>query len=130
MKVLSKKNPYYISKHRYLELRHFCLQYPEWKKEYLYLEGLKHTSSLIKPGEGVLDPIGNIASRMATLSYRMELVETCAKRVDPFLGDYIFKAVTEDRSYVWLYTNLNIPCGKDLYYKLYRRFFWELSEET
>ena len=31
---LSKNNPYYISKHRYYELKHFCLQYNEWKKAY------------------------------------------------------------------------------------------------
>lgn len=28
---LSVKNQYYIPKHRYYELRHFCLQYPEWR---------------------------------------------------------------------------------------------------
>lgn len=25
---LSQKNPYWIGKHRYYELKHFCLQYP------------------------------------------------------------------------------------------------------
>lgn len=25
---LSEKNPYWIEKHRYYELKHFCLQYP------------------------------------------------------------------------------------------------------
>lgn len=29
---LSEKNPYWIEKHRYYELKHFCLQYPIWKK--------------------------------------------------------------------------------------------------
>lgn len=29
---LSQKNPYWIGKHRYYELKHFCLQYPIWKK--------------------------------------------------------------------------------------------------
>lgn len=29
---LSERNPYYISKHRYYELKHFCLQYPEWEE--------------------------------------------------------------------------------------------------
>ena len=30
---LSKKNKYYISKHRYYELKHLCLQYTMFKKE-------------------------------------------------------------------------------------------------
>ena len=37
---LSEKNPYWIEKHRYYELKHFCLQYPIWKKAYLALDGL------------------------------------------------------------------------------------------
>lgn len=40
---LSKRNPYWIEKHRYYELRHFCLQYPIWKSSYNSLYGLsKH----------------------------------------------------------------------------------------
>ena len=31
---ISKKNQYWISKPRYYELRHFCLQYPNWRKAY------------------------------------------------------------------------------------------------
>lgn len=31
---LSEKNPYWIEKHRYYELKHFCLQYPIWQKQY------------------------------------------------------------------------------------------------
>ena len=37
---LSEKNPYWIGKHRYYELKHFCLQYPIWKKAYNALLGL------------------------------------------------------------------------------------------
>ena len=36
---LSEKNPYWIEKHRYYELKHFCLQYPIWKKAYTALDG-------------------------------------------------------------------------------------------
>lgn len=28
---IARSKPYHISKHRYLELRHFCLQYYEWR---------------------------------------------------------------------------------------------------
>lgn len=37
---LSEKNKYWIEKHRYYELKHFCLQYVIWKKSYLALDGL------------------------------------------------------------------------------------------
>lgn len=38
---LSERNPYYISKHRYYELKHFCLQYPEWEEAMAILNGWK-----------------------------------------------------------------------------------------
>lgn len=34
---ISIKNKYWISRHRYYELKHFCLQYTDWKKMYLIL---------------------------------------------------------------------------------------------
>ena len=36
---LSTKNPCSIPKHRYYELKHFCLQYPDWKKALVLLDG-------------------------------------------------------------------------------------------
>ncbi len=37
---VSKKNPYYIERERYYELKHFCRQYPIWKKAHAALDGL------------------------------------------------------------------------------------------
>lgn len=31
---LAENNKYWISKHRYYELKHYCLQYPLWKSAY------------------------------------------------------------------------------------------------
>ena len=42
---LSEKNPYWIERHRYYELKHFCLQYPIWKKAYAALDGLSRRPS-------------------------------------------------------------------------------------
>lgn len=46
---------------------------------------------------------------------------------DQVLYNYILKAVTEELSYTYLKSKLKIPCGKDMYYDRYRRFFWLLS---
>lgn len=45
---LSTKNKYYIDKHRYYELKHFCLQYPEWKRTYAELEDVTLPLSMIE----------------------------------------------------------------------------------
>ena len=97
---LSEKNPYWIEKHRYYELKHFCLQYPIWRKAYASLN-----------------------------SFRTDMIERVAEQTDQQLAPYILKAVTEGWSYDILKVRLGIPCCKDTYYELYRRFFWLLNRE-
>ena len=77
---ITTKSDYQISKHRYYELKHFCLQYIEWKAEYTEL------------------------------------------------NTYVLKAVTEGLSYDILKARFNIPCCRNVYYDIYRRFFWLLDK--
>lgn len=123
--VVSKKNEHYISKHRYYELVHFCLQYPEWKQEYNTLSSLKSINSDIHgniPG----DPTASSGIKCAILQANMELVEKAAKLSSTELWKYIFKSVTEGYSYGYFAAN-GIPCGKDLFYSVRRKFFWVLD---
>lgn len=128
---LAKDNKYYISKHHFYELKHFCLQYGEWKERY---ESLLDTRKSLEIGERVdtsnsRNIVENIAAELSELSYRMKLVEDLTRVADTEIGDYIFKAVTEDLSFAYLQGKLGIPCGKDMYYDRYRRFFWMLGSE-
>lgn len=59
---------------------------------------------------------------------RIKLVERIVMETDNYLYPYILKAVTEGLSYPYLKTQMNIPCGRDMYYDRYRKFFWLLSE--
>lgn len=128
---LSKKSKYYIPKHRYYELKHFCLQYGFWKKLYLALESDVNVKSsfmqIMETGKTNGDPTAKQAMRMVSYSRRIELIENAAKETDPDLCNYILKAVTEGLSYDHMKMNHDIPCGKDMYYDRYRRFFWILS---
>ena len=129
---LSEKNPYWIEKHRYYELKHFCLQYPFWKKAYLALDGLaKRPSDLVlfSGQRDLSDPTAKCAEARIFYSNRMELVESVAEETDVVLGTYILQAVTSGISYDCLKARLDIPCCKDVYYDLYRRFFWLLNKE-
>ena len=94
---LSEKNPYWIEKHRYYELKHFCLQYPIWKKAYLALDGLaKRPSDLVlfSGQRDLSDPTAKCAEARIFYSNRMELVESVAEETDVVLGTYILQAVT------------------------------------
>lgn len=127
---LSQNNKYWIDKHRYYELKHFCLQYPEWKQIYSELEDVTIPLSMIDriatdnlPG----DPTAKRALMRTFYSDRIELIEKTAIKADPYLHSYIITGVTEGVSYTYLKTRLGIPCGRDMYYDKYRRFFWLLS---
>lgn len=126
---LSEDNPYWISKHRYYELKHFCLQYPEWKK--LYSAGVNTMKSpnfsRVGNSGNASDPVGEAAARVEIFSRRMKMVEQTAIETDPELYSYILRCVTEGCSYVALRTYLGIPCGRDYFYERYRKFFWLLD---
>lgn len=127
---ISEKNKYYIDKHRYYELKHFCLQYNEWKKAYANCnESIIFTSNLEKTSSSNVasDLTAKYAMRKVYYGDRIKLIERAAREADDFLYPYILKAVTEGLSYTYLKSKLDIPCGRDMYYDRYRRFFWLLS---
>jgi hypothetical protein len=129
---LSKKNLYWIEKHRYYELKHFCLQYPIWKRAYLALEGFsKRPANLeLHSSSGSQEsPTERCAITRVFYAERMGMVERTALRTNQELSDYILQGVTLGLSYDSLKARLEIPCCKDTYYSLYRRFFWLLNDE-
>lgn len=129
---LSVNNQYWVEKHRYYELKHFCLQYPMWKKTCNTLDGWQRTykeMSIITDNNTPSDPTAICAESREYYSKRIELVERVAVEVAKDLSDYILKGVTEGVSYNYLKTKLEIPCCKDTYYLLYRKFFYLLSKQ-
>ena len=129
---LSSKNKYWIEKHRYYELKHFCLQYPTWKRTCLALNEFGKSPSELsvftKTG-CYSDLTAKYAIAKSSYADRIMMIEQAAKEADPELASYILKAVTEELSYTYLKTKLNIPCSKDTYYDRYRRFFWILNNK-
>lgn len=128
---LSLKHKYWIDKHRHYELKHFCLQYPSWKKAYTDFDNSSISLSTIdsvKTSNLPGDPTAKRAMMKTYYAEKMHLIEKTAREADRYLYDYILKAVTENLSYSYLKSKMDIPCGKDMYYDRYRRFFWLLSE--
>lgn len=128
---ISTKNKYWIDKHRHYELKHFCLQYPDWKKRYSEMDDLCLTATIwdrMPSSNNPGDLTAKYAIRKATYGEKIDMVERAAKEADEDLYIYILKAVTEGLSYTYLKSRLDIPCSKDTYYDRYRKFFWLLSE--
>ena len=126
---VSKDNKYWIEKHRFYELKHFCRQYRYWKKVISNIDAV--TSRPI--GEkvdtsGYSDPTPKTVFIREAYVSKIKLVERIAHETDPLIGDYILKGVTEGKSFDILNANETIPCSRDEYYKLYRKFFWLLHK--
>lgn len=122
---LSKGNQYYIPKHRYYELRHFCLQYPEWKRLYYSLSPYPTPNLLTKSDPNYIsDPTSHLAVKKLVARKNMDLVEGIAKITAEDLYPYLLKGVTEGLGY----SKLNPPCCKEVYYDIYRKFFFVLSK--
>lgn len=127
---LSKKNKYWVEKNRYYELKYFCMQYSMWKKLYLELDGFtaSRTYEFVESSNIPSDPTGRLAEERLYYFDKMQLVEQTALAADADLASYILNGVTEGLSYDSLKFRFDIPCGKDMYYDRYRRFFWLLDK--
>ena len=122
---ISKRSPYYISKHRYLELKHFCLQYPEWLSE------LKSLNYYGAAGDGrssdISKPVERIVLRRDKLLNWTGMVEQSCMASDGDIFEYLIKSVCYGASYGNLRAD-GMPCSKDYFYERYRRFFWHLDQ--
>lgn len=128
---LSPKSPYWIPRHRYYELKHFCLQYPTWRKAYEHLNALSARPYDIEAIEksGVSDPTAKIATSKAYFSARTRMIIETAEETDADLARFLLHAVTEELSYDILEARYEIPCSRAKYYELYRKFFWLLDKK-
>lgn len=131
VRPLNRKK-YEISKHRFLELYHFCMQYNEWKEE------LKHNTTTVKSiqitdmpsAHNYKDQTANLVERRMRLMEKCELIEQTAIEADADIYQYIIEGVTvEYASYRYLKDVRNMPCGKDMYYDRRRKFYFILSKK-
>lgn len=123
---------YGISKHKFLELKYFCLQYDEWKKELEQLEDTRKSQDTTGqpishyPGK----PTENLAIKRLELSAKCDLIERTARAAGGDLSEYILLGVTrEENTYNRLIQRYRMPCGRNVYYNRRRKFYFYLSEK-
>ena len=126
---LSEKSKYHLTKHRYLELKHFCLQYPEWKDRLREIVDISAHRTEIVGSDQISNETERIGIERTMLRNKIELVERTAMETDKALWFYILIGVTEEATYTYLRNAMDIPCGKNMYYDRYRRFFWLLAQD-
>lgn len=120
-----------IKKDRYLELLHFCRQYPEWKAEAsslvgthgLKMDGMPH-------GSTVGDPVANSAERRAGLLSKIDTVDRCARGVGG--GEWytaLIQNVCMGRSYSRIDATLFPTSKRQAFFRARKDFFSMLNLE-
>ena len=130
--VHSKSNKYWISKHRFYQLYHWCLQYPEWKDKCVVLEngGLTGVQYSDMPkGTTIGNPTERLGIELSDLIGNIRLLEEVAKEAGEDLAPYILASVTQDYATYNYLKSLNMPCGRNAFYDRRQKFFWLLSEK-
>lgn len=126
---ISARNKYYISKHRYYELKHFCLQYNEWKRAYNLLEPATTMRWEEKVDEKrVSDSTATISLRRLRLHDNILFVKQAAEHTDGNMAPFLIEAVTNGYSYETMLARRNVPCCREVWYEMYRKFFYILDK--
>lgn len=129
--AVSQKNPYYIPKERYLELKYFCMQYPTWRDAYSHLDSLSRRPDDLNLYFGkssrYSDPVAQCVIAKQYFMDRIDCVYRAACDTSSEFCGYILRGATENLSYGELVAQMGIPCCQDVYYDLRRRFFYILS---
>ena len=131
---LADSNKWWISKHRYYELRHFCLQYTDWMAMLRELDGLPSSSALTKErvNNGKTgDPTFSAANAREWLVRRIDIVNKAAYEASghQFWYTILVGAVTTGDSYDKLGAATGImPVSRSEWYIVYRKFFWFLDK--
>lgn len=119
--VVSKKNPYWMPKNRYYELKYFCFQFWDWQKQRSALDGLATRENR--------EPTEREAIKRAALSHRIEMVMNAmdeATKKHPEIYEDLLYGVTRGYSYDSMSAKKVLPMSREAYYNIYRYFFYLL----
>ena len=121
-----KLSDYNISRAKYNELKYFCMQYEEKKRELHKGYGL---NAIVNDGlpKGNLpgNPVEGQAIRNAVLQADVDLIEHTAMVAGADVYQWLIKNVTEGVPYEWL----NVPSGRRQFYETRRYFFFLLAQK-
>lgn len=126
MKRDIKLSDYNISRAKYNELKYFCMQYEEKKRELSKGNGLHAVINDGQPrGNSIGRPTEQQAIRNAMLRQDVELIEQTAIAADPEVYPWILKNVTEGLPYEYM----NVPLSRTKFYDSRRYFFYLLAQK-
>lgn len=129
--IPSENSKYYVEKELYLTTVHFCRQYPAWLAE---LNIQPDTSKAITYDRERVqtsvsgDATADLAVRRTEIARKVRLVEGVAAGVAGSMAGWLLLGVCYSIPYYQLHER-GIPCGKDLYYLMRKKFYHAMSQK-
>lgn len=130
-RILSEKNKYSLPREDYLTAIHYSLRYPLWIEE---LRTIADTGSAIRYDKDKVqtsndsDPTYEVAVRMADLSEKIKLVDDTIRDVAQGLDSFLRLGVCHGLTFEQLKAK-NMPCERDKYYNMRRKYYYELAQK-
>lgn len=128
--MVNKRNmrlsDYNISRAKYNELKYFCMQYGEKKREIQRSKGLKAiVNDGLPRGNETGNPTENTAVRNVMLQADLDMITDTIKEADAEIYPWLFKNITEGIPYEWM----DVPKGRKQFYESRRYFFYLLAQK-
>lgn len=121
-----KLSDYNISRAKYNELKYFCMQYEEKKREIHNSYGLGAVVSDGMPkGNLPGNAVERVAIRNAMLQKDVEMIEQTAIEADPDIYDWLIKSVASGVPYEYM----DVPLSRTKFYDSRRYFFYLLAQK-
>lgn len=132
-RVLSESNQYYLPKHTYLMCIHYALQYRDWVA---MLNMNRDTRGAIRYDKDKVqitndyDSTSETAMRMLNISKKVEIIDGVIHDAcdGANLDEWIRLGVCYGFT-VYQLLEQGMPCGKNMYYEIRQRFYYELSKK-
>ena len=122
----SRRSKYYVPKHIFMLVYHYCLNYGDWQAEHDTRIGLCRGGGDNSGGVG--DPTAAQAIRLADLYERIALIEQTAQEVEPSLHPWLLRYVTTEALTFDRLKAEGMPCERKMFYDRRRKFYWLMSQ--
>lgn len=134
MMNVGKAGKWSLSRHKFMMVYHYAMQYQEWHDRLRALTDSVGTivSDGQPHGNAVGNPTESLGMKRAELDEKIKSVEDAAREATQDCGwmySFLLRGVTDsDVTYDYLRTVMGLPCGKNTYYEHRRKFYYILSQ--
>lgn len=128
---LSDKNKYSLPKEDYLTAIHYSLRYPLWVEEIRTAAdtgvAIRYDKEKVQTSNNS-DPTSEVAIRMAELEDKVNMIDNILKYVAQEMDSWLRLGVCHGLTFEQLKAK-NMPCERDKYYGMRRKYYYLLAQK-